>query len=697
MVRQLGQSNRTNSEIYEDTAAPGVSVAPSVLPTAAVGGKLVIGATKWIERQQVELSQVTDFANAISRVSANGEIWIDTNETLGAGPYTVPIGVTLVGHGGVLSAIATTVLTVKGRVNSDVQIFDHVDHGNRGIIDIIQSQQDVRWFGALNTTESFTAADNSNAFHSCFLSGRKVSGNQNGGIVFVPGSAQFDCNLIDFASLLGGTQRAFFGEGQRISNIRLAVGANTGLLDATSGFPNGIIQGISFNGLRASNPTATAPVVLLSAFNFQMRNCHVTGGKVDNLEVTGAQAMTLESIDSENCGGYGFTIKNVGALIMDGCRTDNCDTGGFLFTRDEALPDDRNLHGDVVCTGLYAEGTPQAVKIHGRGGIQIDGITSNGDNTKEVIRFANYTDAGGKVWPATNNVVHIRGLQGDKQKIVFEAGCVDNLVTLPFGEALNVSIVDPNLPGLNKIVVHGGQSSVVRDAPPKGNDKDYANVIQDAAYNTIPASLNQSSLTVTTSFVPSFGVHSAAAHLAAQSASVCFSWVDSAAIAPVNNRLRIEKTIITGPADYWLNMLVWVDYNDYLIMQIQRTSDALLYNWATSTFITDRQEKVIRIEGGKPQWLSVPFNLPSTEHLLIDAMFHGFVANNRVRAQYFACVDQPNAGLIYQNGVGTPLGVGDYFESTTAALPPVAQLPRGTRVFDTTTLTMKTNSGVAWV
>ncbi len=675
----------------------GVTVFDEVVNYEAVG--MGIGAYVRQFDTLNKLSSYPDFATALSIIGTDGELYIDVDETLSVSPYISTIGITLIGAGGALSVPVGGSLSVRGTVRSNVKLFDHIDHTNRGTLEIVQPIINVRWFGALNASESGgSRLANRNAIESAYLAGRKASGAQRGGTLYFPGPAEFDTEKIDLSTLTGGGQRNILGDGQRASGLRAGVGENTGLLLATGSFPlfNGSIKGMSFSGLRAFNTTID-PVVYADSYNFVISDCHIEEGSSNGLEVASSGQIRLEQIDSEKHNGWGFYLHGAVSVTLDSCGTDQCDTGGLLIEYDDSVSVNRNKFGAIIVNNFYAEATPIAVKLAGVGNTLIDGITSAGDNTTEVIRLANFTDSGGIVRNAEGNIVYIRGLIGNNQKIVIEKGCTNNVIYMPTHESLNVVIEDSNDPGLNKIIPFGGQMAGARDLPPV-TEKNYANVIQDSIWLTNPQALDQVSGTQTESFVDSFIVHPASAHVVAQSKSVSLSWIDSAAVPPVNNRLRVRKTTMPA-AKYWINFLVWADYAIYVRAQLQR-ADGRYLDWVTSTFLTapgDAQQFTIQIEGGKPQWISLPFTLPSIETLICDLQFQTAYNGNRIRCQYFAMVDQPDAGLIYQNNLGIIQGANDHFESTTANLPPANEVPIGTKIWDLDVKKPVWSDGTNWV
>ena len=648
------------------------------------------------------LSGYADFATAIATIGDNGELYIDVDETLAGVAYNdVPEGLTLIGAGGVLYAVAATDLTIRGEISSNVKMLDHADHLNRGIIDIILGEINPRWFGALNSAEPGTdPSDNVNAFYSAWLAGRKVGGNENGGTVLVPGPAQFDVEKLNYDdTITGGGQRRLRGDSQRGSLLRLAVGSNTGLLKATANtFFNGSIDHISFDGLKAFNPTATEPVVEINSSNFEMHSCHITDGNTNGLEFrTGGQAR-LESIDSEKHNGWGFYIHAADAFTLGNCGCDQCGIGGLLIEHDEGDSNDKNRFSSYIVDNFYAEACPIAVKIAGVGNVFINGITTANSSTSEVLRLATYTDTSGIVWESSGNIIYIRGATGDHQKIVIEKGCINNIIYIPPHEKLNIVIEDANAPGLNRIVASGNQLACVRDIPPV-TDKDYANVVQNSDQPTHKTSFQTTSGTATVSFEPSFMVHPASSHVPAQNAPVCLAITDTTQ-APVNNTLRSVKDSMPA-GDYWINMLVWYDYNAFLRFQLQRTGGDY-YDWTTGTFLPSpnlsQQTLTLRIEGGKPQWISVPFTLPSLEDIFCTAFFHSLHNGNMARIPYGpAMVDKENAGLIYMNDSGVIQGSNDHFEALDADLPPVAEVPKGTKIWDLTAERYVYNRGTDWI
>jgi len=677
----------------------GVTVFDEVINYEAVG----IGTGAYVREFDTlnKLSHYPDFATALSIMSGNGELYIDVSETLAVSSYAVSEGITLIGASGVLSVPTGGTLIIKGQVRSGVKLFDHVDQLNRGVIDIVQSRVNIRWFGALNILESGTnATDNKDAIDSTYIAGRNINAAQAGGILYIPGPSGFDTKKIDLNLLIGGGQRNIIGDGQRNSLLRVAVGENTGLLDASGSSPlfNGSIQGVSFSGLRDFNTTAD-PVVYVNNYNFKISDCHITNGSSNGLEVAGAGQVRLEQIDSEFHNGWGFYIHGSAAFTMDNCGTDQCDTGGLLIEYDEVRSIDRNKYDSKIIHNFYAEATPIGIKLAGVGNVLIDGMMVSENNTREIIRIANFTDSGGVVRNSQGNVVHIRGAIGDNQKIVIEKGCTQNIIFMPPHESLKIVIEDANDPGLNKIIPFGGQMAGVRDLPPV-TEKNHANLIQDTYIPTRPLALESVSGTETESFVDSFGIHPASAHDVTEGRPVCLSWVDSAPVPPVNNTVRIQNTTSTVAGKYWVNILVWADYEIFVRIQLQRVGGDVL-DWVTGTFLPFSgagSQYTVRIEGGKPQWVSIPFTLPSTETLFIcDLLFHTAYNGNRIRCQYFAVVDQPDAGLIYQDNTGVIQGANDHFESTVANLPPANEVPIGTKIWNLDTNKPTWSDGTNWV
>jgi len=645
-----------------------------------------------------KLSEFVDLETALSQ-PVEGMLQVDVNETI-TSSVTVPEGTILVGCGGILFVATTAVLTVRGLVQSNVQLFDHIDHSARGVLDILLPIINIRWFGALNGNEPYDVVDNTRAIESAWLAGRKASNNQTGATLYIPGPIQFFCGKIDFGTesgLLGGGQRNIKGDGQRGSLLRLALNEDTGLLKAVGAAPlfNGSIQGVWFNGNRLGPNVTTEAVVEVDSYNFKLSDCYIEYGAGDGVLIKNAGQIRVEQVESEKNTGWGFVARGVNGFTMENCGAEQNGAGGLLIEYDPPSGYEHNRYDSKMISNFYSEanGGP-GICLAGVGGVTIDGITT-GETNAIAVHLTTYDDSG-ILRASTGNVIKLHGPIGSQERIVIDEGCINNIIFIPHHEFGHVVIEDANPPGLNTIKPRGGGSSPVRDAPPS-TTKDYANTFMDSSFSSHPLALTQPSQTVVESLVDSFLVHPASAYVAAENRSVCMKIVDPA--YPSSNRLRINKTNIPS-GDYWVNVMAWADYSGLMELELTR-QNSFRYDWSSNQWtdipVLDQQKLTIWLAANKPQWVSIPFKLSLLESLLIcDLNFAYLGANNPVKIQYFSIVDKANAGLIYFNGT-TALGANDHFESTTANLPPAENIPIGTKVWDLTIQRPVYCDGTKWI
>ena len=646
--------------------------------------------TQWVDAAAgggiPKLSDYANFAAALTDIGDNGQLIIDVNETLDeVTSYVVPFGLTLYGGGGILTAAAGTSCLVYGPVVSNVQIFDYVGAASLGRMDLIIPTVNPRWFGMLDGSESSDGAANTTAIINAFVAGGKRSGNQNGSNVLIQGPTQYFARKIIFTDEPGGGQRILRGDGMRNAKLILESGQDTGLVEALGITPFffGSFQELWFQG----QPTATAePLVRCSSYGAGYMDCSFTSHGGAGLQLETGNNVRIERCNFQQCD-IGLHIKGSAkaAIVATNIDAEQNRIGLWIDGTDHI---DQSRGGVTIVDGFYSEQNATGILLTGVGNTIIRGITTASDGgTDYLVHLDNFDAGGGVTRPCTGNKIILDGafsIAGAVPlKVRIEEGCFGNTFYYP-AEA-NAPIIFEDMDGRNNLVAVANSSAIVSDTVPEVPPS-FCNILNLDTTNPRISDLNTaagSTLTLGDAFAGNPAANYQASENKPTSGSIT-------TLAPTGTNWLSTRGPVDMPADdYWYNVLIYSDVAtlveiEFIDGSANRYDHSQPGTWWSPGVNTEFVNYPVWIQGGKPQWVSVPLKL--TEVRTVNAQVNvRYLPNAEIRFQYAAFADKKGAGMIHKDLTGDITGSGDFYTKPLADLPPAGALPLATEVWESGT------------